>query len=80
MINRLFKSFSSSSIELIKNSELIEYNNVQERLNRWTIPSVKPTTIYRAGLLPFNSSMAIKTKEQTLCLKNEDENLNLLDM
>ena len=43
--------------------DLIEYNNIQEQLNKWTIPSVQPTTIYKKGMFSFISSMAVKTIE-----------------
>ena len=46
----------------MKNMSLIEYNDIHEQLNKWTIPS----TIYKKGIFSFISSMTIKIVEQTL--------------
>ena len=47
----------------IKNMNLIEYENIQEQLNKWTIPTVQPSTIYKKGMFNLISSMVIKTME-----------------
>ena len=49
--------------ESIKNINWIEYNNIQEQLNKWTIPTVQPTTIYKKGMFNLISNMSIKTME-----------------
>ncbi|KAI8530424.1 hypothetical protein RHMOL_Rhmol11G0057000 [Rhododendron molle] len=63
----------------IKNSELVEYANVQEQLNHWTIPPVHPSTIYGHGIFELKSSMAIKTMERTESLELNDKIINLMD-
>ena len=43
--------------------DLIEYDNIQEQLNKWTILTVQPTTIYKKGMFNLISSMTVKTME-----------------
>ena len=45
----------------IKNMDLIEYNDIHEQLNKWTILKVLPQTIYRRGMFNFISRLAVKT-------------------
>ena len=40
----------------IKNIYLIEYENIREQLNKWTIPTVQPSTIYKKGMFELISS------------------------
>ena len=64
--------------ESVKNTDLIEYENIKEQLNKWTIPLVQPSTIYRKGLFELRSSMAVKTMEQTLSVGPDNESINLI--
>lgn len=36
-----------------KNTEQIMYNNIEQKLNKWTIPKVNPTNVYNEGLIEF---------------------------
>ncbi|KAI8545611.1 hypothetical protein RHMOL_Rhmol07G0053100 [Rhododendron molle] len=74
-MRRLFRSDN----DRIKNSELVEYANVQEQLNHWTIPPVRPSTIYGHGTFNFKSTLAIKTKEKTESIELNDKIINLMD-
>ena len=40
-------SLDDNSSNNIKNMDLIEYNDIHEKLNKWTIPTVSPSTIYK---------------------------------
>jgi hypothetical protein len=73
------RRFFRSDNDRIKNSELIEYANVQEQLNHWTIPPVRPSTIYGHGLFEFRSTMAVKTMEKTESIELNDKIINLID-
>ena len=64
--------------ESVKNTDLIEYENIKEQLNKWTIPTVQPSTIYRKGIFELRSSMAVKTMEQTLSVGPDNESINLI--
>ena len=70
---------TSSSNDAIKNSQLLEYNTHTQKLNKWSIPKVKPTSIYKIGMFDFTSRMVIKTMEQSITLENNDEILRLLE-
>lgn len=72
---RLFRSDN----ERIKNQELVEYANVQEQLNNWTIPPVNSSTIYGRGVFDFMSTMAIKTMERTESVESNDKIINLMN-
>ncbi|KAI8554886.1 hypothetical protein RHMOL_Rhmol05G0131600 [Rhododendron molle] len=74
-MRRLFRSDN----DRIKNSELVEYANVQEQLNHWTIPPVRSSTIYGHGTFNFKSTLAIKTKEKTESIELNDKIINLMD-
>ena len=50
----------------IKNMNLIEYNDIHEKLNKLTIPTISPSTIYKKGMFGFISSLAVKIVEQTM--------------
>ena len=59
-------SLDDNSSNNIKNMNLIEYNDIHEKLNKWTIPTVSPSTIYKNGMFGFISSLVVKTVEQTM--------------
>jgi hypothetical protein len=73
---------ASSSVKKneIKNVELVEYDDVIQKLNKWSIPTIPSSTIYKLGMFKFIHKMAIKSMEQTICLEDNNESLNLLHM
>ena len=58
--------------------ELVAYQEVKEALDKWTIPKVKPDTIYKIGKLDFSSKRIIKTFEHAMHVQNNDEIIHLL--
>lgn len=65
---------------LIKNAELAEYPINMDKLNKWTIPSVSSSEIYKIGVLNyFNSRLAIKTMEQTIQISSSSKTIRLFN-
>lgn len=69
MLRRMFRPESVR----IKNTVLLEYADVQQQLNYWTIPPVRPTTIYGHGIFELRSSMTIKTIKLTESIEQNDK-------
>ena len=63
----------------IKNMNLIEYNDIHEQLNKWTIPTVSPSTIYKKGVFSFISYLVVKIVEQTLNINQDNETISILN-
>ena len=74
-----FSSKPSSSKKMVKNVEVQEYPTDLEALNKWVIPTVKPSTVYKIGTFDFSGIKAVKTVEQTLSLTFEEQTIQLLD-
>ncbi|KAM7462318.1 hypothetical protein LguiA_030439 [Lonicera macranthoides] len=62
----------------IKNSDDVEFNNIENKLLNWHLPMVKPNKIYNTGMFDFISSMSIKIVEQTIPIGNNFDSLQLL--
>jgi hypothetical protein len=75
--NRVMASINSDN-RMVKNSELLEYDNVLQSLNKWSVPMLSSSTIYKTGMFSLFHKYAIKTTEQTICLEEQDSSLNLL--
>ena len=63
---------------LAEAAELVAYQDVKQALDKWTIPSVDPYTIYRKGKFQFLSRTIIKTFEHASCIQNNDEIIRLI--
>ena len=75
----IFSTSNDDNNDHIKNIELIEYEKIQNQLNKWTIFTVLPSTIDKKGMFNFFSSMSVKTTEQTLNVSQDNEVLHLLN-
>lgn len=61
-----------------KNTEQIMYNNIEQKLNKWTIPKVNPTNVYNEGLIEFKQSYSIKMFEKSVIIGNVIDNIFIL--
>lgn len=62
----LFRNSSNNRYVLlffIKNSDDIEFSNVEKKLANWHLPMIKPNKIYHTGMFGFFSTMSIKIIE-----------------
>lgn len=53
-----------------KNTEEVEFSELENQLQNCNLPKIKPDKIYNIGMFDFKSSYAIKTVEQTIPLHN----------
>ena len=74
-----FSSKPSSSKKMVKNAEVQEYPTNLEALNKWVIPTVKPSTVYKIGTFDFNGIKSLNMVEQTISLTSEEQTIQLLD-
>lgn len=61
-------------------AELIAYQDVKDALDKWTIPTVDPKTIYKIGHFNFFSKTVIKTFEHAPCIQTNDEIIRLINI
>ena len=59
------------------NSIEIKISNIEEKLLNWSIPEVKPETIYEKGRFHFKHDYSIKTTEQSIPLHDENKTIQL---
>ena len=65
--------------ECVKNTELVEYPNNLDQLNKWVIPSVPSNQIYNFGFFDMKARFAVKTIEQTFRISKENQTIRLLN-
>ena len=63
---------------LAEAAELVAYQDVKEALDKWTVPTVDPKTIYKRGHFNFFSKTIIKPFEHASCIQNNDEIIRLI--
>ena len=71
-------SVGNTISSLAEAAELVTYQDVKEALDKWTIPTVDPATIYKKGTFNFLSKKIIKTFEHASCIQNNDEIIHLI--
>lgn len=62
----------------IKNSEHINFENIDQSLLNWKMPKVPIIEIYTKGSFKLISNYNIKTIEKTVSITSTTENLRLL--
>ena len=72
-------TLDDNSSNNIKNMDLIEYNDIYEKLNKLSIPTVSPSTIYKKGMFSFISNMTVKKVEQTSNISQDNETISLIN-
>ena len=80
MVIELMSEITSvaNTVSLPQATEMVAYQEVREALDKWTIPKVKPETIYKIGTFDFTNKKIIKTFEHAVNLQNNDEIIYLL--
>ena len=56
-------SFENNNDFIDKNNSIKKMDLIHEQLNKWTIPIIQLTTIYKKGIFNLISNMTIKTME-----------------
>ena len=77
--SNIASTLDDNSSNNIKNMNLIEYHDIHEKLNKWTIPIVSPSTMYKKGMFSFISCMAVKTVKQTMNISQDNETISLIN-
>ena len=76
--NESVTTVGNTITSLAEATELVAYQDVKDALDKWTIPTVDPKTIYKIGHFNFFSKQIIKTFEHASCIQNNDEIIRLI--
>ena len=70
MIRSLTNRFTPATNNTIsiKNSEQLNYDNIEKSINEWKIPNIPVKEIYKKGSFNYKHDYIIKTEESTLTL------------
>lgn len=64
-------------ISVISKEDVV-FENIEQNLNKWTIPKVNSTKIYNKGVFHFRQTYIIKTLEKSISISNNIESIKLL--
>ena len=71
--NESVTTVGNTVTSLTEATKLVAYQDVKDALDKWTIPTVDPKTIYKIRHFNFFSKQEIKTFEHASCIQNNDE-------
>lgn len=54
------------------------FENLEQNLNKWSIPKISPTKVYNGGVYDFKQAYIIKTLEKSMSVSNYTKSIALL--
>ena len=81
MIRSLTNRFTPATNNTIsiKNSEQLNYDNIEKSINDWKIPTIPVKEVYKKGSFKYQHDYIIKTEESTLTLINNLDKIEVLE-